>query len=104
MKKHIEKKDNKIKFIIITLVILIAVLAICIYNYMIAKNNTLSATYAIPENALIAQEVSVEEPEDEFIDIDELENDEISEESEQENVDSGSDTKSNTSNTRFFCF
>ena len=98
------KKINKKVIVTIALLVVVAILELVYYNYNIAKNNRYSEISATPETEVLNSETPVEEPEDEFIDIDQLETEEIEEESEQENENSSSDTNSNTSNTRFLYF
>ena len=98
------KKINKKVIVTIALLVVVAILALVYYNYNIAKNNRYSEISAIPETEVLNSETPVEEPEDEFIDIDQLETEEIEEENEQENENSSSDSNSNTSNSRFLYF
>ena len=95
------KKINKKVIVTIALLVVVAILALVYYNYNIAKNNRYSEISAIPETELLNSETPVEQPEDEFIDIDQLENEEIEEENNQENEKLSSDTKT-PSNSRFF--
>ena len=95
------KKINKKVIVTIALLVVVAILALVYYNYNIAKNNRYSSVSAIPETELFNSETPVEQPEDEFIDIDQLENEEIEEENNQENENLSSDTKT-PSNSRFF--
>ncbi len=95
------KKINKKVIVTIALLVVVAILALVYYNYNIAKNNRYSEISAIPETELLNSETPVEQPEDEFIDIDQLENEEIEEENNQENENLSSDTKT-PSNSRFF--
>ncbi len=95
------KKINKKVIVTIALLVVVAILALVYYNYNFAKNNRYSEISAIPETELLNSETPVEQPEDEFIDIDQLENEEIEEENNQENENLSSDTKT-PSNSRFF--
>ena len=95
------KKINKKVIVTIALLVVVAILALVYYNYNFAKNNRYSEISAIPETELLNSETPVEQPEDEFIDIDQLENEEIGEENNQENENLSSDTKT-PSNSRFF--
>lgn len=95
------KKINKKVIVTIALLVVVAILALVYYNYNIAKNNRYSEISAIPETELLNSETPVEQPEDEFIDIDQLENEEIEEENNQENEILSSDSKT-PSNSRFF--
>lgn len=95
------KKINKKVIVTIALLVVVAILALVYYNYNIAKNNRYSEISAIPETELLNSETPVEQPEDEFIDIDQLENEEIEEENNQENENLSSDSKT-PSNSRFF--
>ena len=94
-------KINKKVIVTIALLVVVAILALVYYNYNIAKNNRYSSVSANPETELLNSETPVEQPEDEFIDIDQLENEEIEEENNQENENLSSDTKT-PSNSRFF--
>lgn len=86
------KKNNRL--IITTIVLLVIIILLLIYyNYNIFKNNYSFEISAMPETESFDSDVSVEEPENEFIDISELDN----EESEQENSNSDSVTKSENS-------
>lgn len=95
------KKINKKVIVTIALLVVVAILALVYYNYNFAKNNRYSEISAIPETELLNSETPVEQPEDEFIDIDQLENEEIEEENNQENENLSSDTKT-PSTSRFF--
>ena len=95
------KKINKKVIVTIALLVVVAISALVYYNYNIAKNNRYSEISAIPETELLNSEIPVEQPENEFIDIDQLENEEIEEENNQENENLSSDTKT-PSNSRFF--
>lgn len=95
------KKINKKVIVTIALLVVVAILALVYYNYNIAKNNRYSEISALPETELLNSETPVEQPENEFIDIDQLENEEIEEENNQENENLSSDTKT-PSNSRFF--
>lgn len=95
------KKINKKVIVTIASLVVVAILALVYYNYNIAKNNRYSEISALPETELLNSETPVEQPENEFIDIDQLENEEIEEENNQENENLSSDTKT-PSNSRFF--
>ena len=96
-----KKINNKIIIAIVAFVF-IALLILIYYNYNIAKNNKSSEISAMPESEFTDTDVQVEDPEDEFINIDELETEDVPEESVPENIDTISDKKSNTSNSRFY--